>query len=436
MVVGAGTQFVTEIDPKGKAPLFNGWLRVLGPDGKTYREAQVQSVQNDTQLTLTAPWTYPSQSGAASDTYHEHNSNWNNDVYVNANYYDLSLSLYVLYYRTENQEFLTAARKVADSWWLSTPVDSGRNRNFEKNAYAPRNASLGGLMLRALDGRPEMWDWINAYTRYMFDIWLKTHARDPQLYLGVRDGSFCLLYAAWLARVLPDSFPLAAGKVALNAASLRSQYLSDVELLSTQYFGRLQLPDGSWRWDDPYYTDSDGGTLKNIMQPFMVGMLLRALVEVHRLTSSPKVKQSIQTQIVQACKHLYSGGPYRNTSSGLGNKKWRSFWYFYHGGTTVNPQKYESGGGSPVSTNQTWEIKSERQLIATSLSSFGYAYALTKQEPLLTMGEDLFDSAYGDRVDGIHNEADGTPKNYNQNYSSASRYLVWRLVGSAAAGSP
>ena len=418
-VVGEGTRFLTEIDPKGQPPFFNGWLRVLGSDGKTYIEAQVQSIQSDTQLTLTAPWNSPSQTGTSADTYHNHNSNWNNDVYVNANYYDLALSLYVLYYRTGNQEFLTAARRVADSWWLSTPINRGQNRNFEKTAYAPRNASLGGLMLRAMDGHPEMWDWINAYTRYMFDVWLKTRVRDPQLYLGVRDGAFCLLYATWLAKVLPDSVS--------QAATLRSQYLADVELIATQYFARLQLPDGSWQWDDPYYTDPDGGTLKNIMQPFMVGMLLHALVEVHRLTQNPRVKESVQNQIVRACRHLYAGGPYRDTKSGLGDKKWRSYWYFYHGGTTVNPRKYENGGGSPVSTTQNWEIKSERQLLATSLSSFGYAYTLTKDETLWAMGEDLFDSAFGDRKDGIRNEADGTAKNYNQNYSSAPRYLVWRL---------
>ena len=427
-VAGEGTRFLTEIDPQGKAPFFNGWLRVLGPDGKTYREAQVQSIQSDTQLTLTAPWTNASQPGASADTYHEYNSNWNNDLYVNANYYDLALCLYVLYYRTGNEEFRTAARKVADSWWLSTPVNRGQNRNFEKYGYAPRNAGLGGLMLRAMDERPEMWDWINAYTRYMFDIWLKAHARDPQLYLGVRDGAFCLLYATWLAKVLPDSFP--------QAANLRAQYLADVESISTQYFERLQQPDGSWVWDDPYYTDADGGTLKNIMQPFMIGMLLHALVEVHRLSNKPEVKQSVQNQIVHACKHLYSGGPFRDTKSGVDDKKWRSYWYFYHGGTTVNPRKYENGGGSPVTTQQSWEIKSERQLLATSLSAFGYAYTLTKDDSILAMGEELFDAAFGDRKDGIRNEADGTAKNYNQNYSSAPRYLVWRLQSTIAPSSP
>jgi hypothetical protein len=165
------------------------------------------------------------------------------------------------------------------------------------------------------------------------------------------------------------------------------------------------------------------------MQPFMVGMLLHALVEVHRLSQNPKVKENVQNQIVRACRHLYGGGPYRDTNSGLGNKKWRSYWYFYHGGTTVNPRKYENGGGSPANTTQSWEIKSERQLLATSLSAFGYAYFLTKDDTVLAMGEDLFDAAFGDQKDGIRNEADGTAKNYNQNYSSAPRYLVWRQHG-------
>ena len=108
-------------------------------------------------------------------------------------------------------------------------------------APPPRHAGIGGLILRALDGRPEMWDWINAYTRYHFDLWLKRRINDSQLYYGVREGAFALHYAAWLAKTLPDSFPLQAGGTATNGAALRAQYLADIEAISVQLFREVTV---------------------------------------------------------------------------------------------------------------------------------------------------------------------------------------------------
>jgi len=201
-------------------------------------------------MTLTAPYGFSSQTGAQGTTGYYDGSNYNNDVYMNANYYDLALSLYGLYYRTGEAGILAYARKVADSWWLSPPVNGGRMINFESGSYSPRNSSIGGLIVRAMDGRPEMWDWIQSYTRYMFDIWLKQRVKDPQLYLGVRDGSYMLLYATWLGKVLPDSFPLISGGTATDGAKSRAAFLADAENVAVNYYGRLQYPDGSWRWND------------------------------------------------------------------------------------------------------------------------------------------------------------------------------------------
>src|SRR5688572_18016199 len=237
-------------------------------------------------------------------------------------------------------------------------------RDFDNGRTPPpRHGGIGGLILRALDGRPEMWDWINKYTRFHFDLWVKRRINDPQLYYGVREGAFALHYATWLAKVLPDSFPLQTGGTEINGAGLRAQYLADVEAVSMNYYGRLQKADGSWRWDDVDFVDSDGGTLKGIMQPFMIGLLLNALVDVHRLSTNSSVKTNVQNQIVNACRHLYQDGPYRKDEAvvGLTGKRWRSFWYFYHGGTSVNPTKYQYGGGSYASADQNWIVKSERQ---------------------------------------------------------------------------
>src|SRR6185503_373711 len=104
------------------------------------------------------------------------------DNYILSNYYDLGLGLDIAYRRTGDPEFLTLFRKVADSWWTSPHIGSGTVRTFDTFTHTPRNASLGGLILRAIDGRPEMWDWINAYTRSQFDTWLGSRINDPQLY--------------------------------------------------------------------------------------------------------------------------------------------------------------------------------------------------------------------------------------------------------------
>ncbi|HEU4765786.1 MAG TPA: Ig-like domain-containing protein, partial [Pyrinomonadaceae bacterium] len=353
--------------------------------------------------------------------------------FVLLQYYDLPLTEYVVYSRTGDPAFLAYAQKCADVWWKHPDwIREGMQRDFDNGRTPPpRHGGIGGLILRALDGRPEMWDWINKYTRFHFDLWVKRRVNDPQLYYGVREGAFALHYATWLAKVLPDSFPLQAGGTEINGAGLRAQYLADVEAVSMNYYGRLQKADGSWRWDDVDFVDSDGGTLKGIMQPFMIGLLLNALVDVHRLSTNSTVKINIQNQIANACRHLYQDGPYRKDEAvvGLTGKRWRSFWYFYHGGTTVNPTRYQYGGGSYTNADQNWIVKSERQGISTIFSAYGYVYMITGDPTFKTMGDELFESAFGDSTDGIRNEADGTAKNYNQNYRMGGRYLIWSQGG-------
>lgn len=357
------------------------------------------------------------------------------DPYIMNNYYDLGLGLAIAYERTGDTEFLTLYRKVTDSWWKSPHIGAGTVRTFDTFTHTPRNASLGGLILRAIDGRPEMWDWINAYTRAQFDNWVKSRINDPQPYLGVRDGAFMLQDAAWLARVLPDTFPLQAGGTATNGAQLRAQYLADIEQAATRYYGRLQYLDGSWRWDDPYYTDADGGTLKGIMQPFMIGLLMDALIDVYDATGSESVKASIVSQVTKACKHLYSDGPYSTQKLQTLNVNLRGFHYTYHGGTSINPTKYERGD-LPADWNPQYasDVQNQRQPIGLLVAAYGWSYQKTGDRYYLDAGNELWDSAYGS-TDGIRNYMAGDAKSYNQNCRWAGSYLVWS-GGSAATPSP
>lgn len=381
------------------------------------------------------------------------------DPYIQNNYYDLGLAMKVAYKRTGNEEFQTLFRKIADSWWKSPHIKEGTVRTFDTFTHTPRNASLGGLILRALDGRPEMWDYLNSYTRAQFDNWVKSrinrcsqcgkpemdtvhgtgsnqHVFQYQLYLGIRDGAFMLQYAAWLAKSLPDSFPLQSGGTANNGAVLRSEYLADIELAATQYFGRLQYTDGSWRWDDPYYVHpEDGGTLKGVMQPFMLGLLMDALIDVYDVTSNATVKTSIINQVTKACRHIYLDGPYSTQYIPIFNANLRGFHYFYHGGTSVNPTRYAKGDlpADFADWKPEWDIQNQRQPIGLLVAAYGWSYKQTGDPFFKAAGDELWDSAYGD-TDGIHNYMAGDAKSYNQNCRWAASYLVW--AGQPAVPSP
>lgn len=346
-----------------------------------------------------------------------------NDYVLHLQYYDLPKSLDTVAARLGGDtQLITYARNAADSWWKHPAwIDEGRVRLWETQGSAtpaPRHAGIGGLMLRALDGRPEMWDWIVGYVRWNFDIWLKSRVGNPKLYIGVREGAFVLHYAAWLSRLLPDSYP--------NAAQIRAQFLADVESVAINYYGRLQQSDGSWRWDDGDVRDEDGGTLVGITQPFMVGLLLSALIDTHQVVVNLTSRENIAQQILRGCRHLYSDGPYRKDEPIPydPSKRRRSFWYLYHGGTSVNPTKFEHGGWSYPGNNIT-EIKDERQAIGPVVAAFGYAYKISGDEFYRQAGDELWDSAYGD-TDGIRNFMDTDGKGFNQNCARAGSYLAWR----------
>src|SRR5688572_20635194 len=102
--------------------------------------------------------------------------------FILLHYYDLPLTLYIAYRRTGDPTFLTLFRKAADSWWKHpTWIGEGSVRPWPDSAAPPpRHAGVGGLILRALDGRPEMWDWIVGYTQAHLDIWCKQRIRDAQ----------------------------------------------------------------------------------------------------------------------------------------------------------------------------------------------------------------------------------------------------------------
>lgn len=326
-----------------------------------------------------------------------------NDHYINRNYYDLGLVLYTAYYQTGNLTLLAHARKVADSWWLHQQIGGGTTPI--PNSMAPRNISLGGLMLRALDGRPEMWPWITTYVREQFNTWVGLRLASPTLYYGVRDGGYMLLYAAWLAKAHPD-------------AAVRAEFRQKALAAATTYYARLQKPDGSWRWTDP-----DANVSGELMQPFMVGLLLDGMVATHRLTGDA----TVLTAITRSVENLYTVG-YRGNEpvTQKPGATWRGMWYTVYGATcqTGCGRKTLDGGWD---TNGIREV---RQLNPVILHAFGYAYAVTQDPRFRQWGDEVFAATFGKNAgpfaDPYYGLADFREKEYNASYRSSGHYLAWR----------
>ena len=393
IVTGSGTQFLTQA--KDYAIITNGSGRRL--------IKIVQSVQSNTQLTLTLPWegssgggrTISSPTATEVDTYQGYQM-----------YYDFALTQYINFYRTGNTAFRDCARKAADSWYSQPIIDEGKNLvSVSGDSLAPRVAAISGLILRALDGRSDMWSWLQDYIDYQFHLWVELRIDYPGFYFGVRDGGFMLLYATNLAATSPNP-------------AVRADFQTRTVNAAVNYYARLQQSDGSYRWDDADFpfTGSE--------QPFMVGILNEAMIQVHRLTNNTTVR----TAILKSADHEYNF-----SYNPVG---WRAAYYFIHGTIGSPPVSCATGCGSasnPFPPADTSLIPEARQLNATMIHVFGYAYALTQNTVYLGYGDEMFSSTYSG-TDGYRGLADFRGKEYDEANRAGGRYLAWRESASPPPG--
>ena len=349
------------------------------------------------------------------------------DEYLNLNYYDQGLVQYINYYRTGDPRYRDHARKIADSWWRSSGIREGRQSVEE--SLAPRNAALAGLMLRATDGRPEMWPWITAYVRDQYFIWVGRPLgwfrplTDAQLrgeapladgrqfrhgfYYGIRDPGYMLLYAANLARVHPD-------------AAVRNEFKVKVLDAALNYYGRFQSLQSA---DGGFYYELDGMSGLTT-QPFQEGLLAEGLIAVHRLTGDERLKPII----TKLAEHLFNRA--------YSKEGWRGMYYFV-GGQFADGTSCEQGCGAaanPFPLANTLQVAEARQLSGTVIHTFGYAYLLTGDPKFKQWGDEVFDATYSGK-DGYRGLAWGRAKEYDQAYRSAGKYLVWR-TGQATSAPP
>jgi hypothetical protein len=332
-----------------------------------------------------------------------------------AMYYDLALSLYVLHERSGDPEHLQYAQDVAAGWWQLMPKTVAWSS--EPYQLAPRNASFGGLLLYAMSGggtealsfrdgsntrQLTLWQWLTGYTRYQYQIWLGRSLNSPTLWFGVRDGAYTLQAMVWLAQAHPD----AAVRAEMRDLALRA---------ARDYYARLQQTDGGWYWD------IDDGMGHTTAQPFMVGMLMEALIDVHRLTGDAAVGQAI----VRGVDWMWTLGYEQQATTNLPNVRWRAMKYFVYNDGRVNTRTTASAYGMPDGA-----IRDARQLNATTIHAFGYAFQLTGDAKYRTQGDEIFAATFGKGqgpgADAYLGLADYQAKEYNQSYRSAGRYLFWR----------
>jgi hypothetical protein len=187
---------------------------------------------------MTATW--PADIAAGSGLGYSDNSNYGTWAYnaAPANYYDNVAAFYALYYRSGIVDYLNAARKLADRFWECPEVDRGQSYVLDPNAltlWPWRSTSTMGLVLRALDGRPEMWTGIEKIA------WMANYDLSPGSYPGnvspelwdVREVSYELATLAYCAAYDVNATP-------------RATCQSELSTLMANFTAR-RFPDGSWR---------------------------------------------------------------------------------------------------------------------------------------------------------------------------------------------
>jgi hypothetical protein len=169
IVTGQGTTFIQDFcggKALGDGSALVVWYPIAGsPDHTGRRAYDITSCDSDTQVTLAQP--YAGTEPAGGLTYSHMNPQevftWGGGA-TNANFYDNVLAFYALYYRSGVDTYLNYARTLADRWWAMPYVDEGRTCSLEGGPCMwPRNRSLMGLIVRALDGRPDMWPGIQHW---------------------------------------------------------------------------------------------------------------------------------------------------------------------------------------------------------------------------------------------------------------------------------
>jgi hypothetical protein len=254
-VRGEGTSFTTTFCqgpekptmPKPKAVIAVWYATGIG-EQTGRRMSTVSACQDDTHLTVDEAWdqgTAPAGTGlqyAADDASTNYASNWGwGATELPGNYEDNVAAYYALYYRSGVDDYLEAARKLADRFWRSPMLDRGAGQPGRYGYPAGSLAPLG-LVLRALElqgSAGDMWPGLHR-------IWDRSMAylNAPEEWDG-RQAAYHLAMASYCALFDAD-----AGYRANCKASVSSSF--------SGIWSPSRAADGSW--PQLYYNASSWDT--------------------------------------------------------------------------------------------------------------------------------------------------------------------------------
>jgi hypothetical protein len=260
-VIGSGTSFTTTFcqgpgNPTAPIQVAGGqnvyllvWYPNSSEEGYGLRFTPVASCQSDTQLTLSNVWygdVADCHNGGCAYSYDDASNSfgglWFYPNGEGSNYYDAVAAYYSLYYRTGIDDYLTAARTLADRFWKYR-LDSGTECRYGGIPYPnrcggsdqPRTKSLLGMVLRALDGRTDMWPGLEKLFVYHQTLLISYYLNPYNpLYIDIREAAYSMAMVAYCALYDPTS-------------SNRSSCRSTLSTMMNGYWNVKQAPDGSWQ---------------------------------------------------------------------------------------------------------------------------------------------------------------------------------------------
>jgi|GEM_PF-5605943 len=428
-IIGEATRFLNTFKCDGSDNLAVHYpVNAATPEVTGLRVYNIKACASDTELTISPPYDATKidwRNVAYGRVTNEENARWYNGS-NNWNYYDAVLAYYRLYHRTGRDRYREMARTLADRWW-KYPLDEGRACENGYWCVAPRVMSLLGLMLRANDGRPELWPPILDLANRNYQQWVASGYQDTtNNVFDIREAGYAYWWQVAIASLHPDQV-------------VREQALQSAEVGFRRFWKPKQLPDGSWRMDIGYACPTCGyegqGTL-----PWQLAFPLQGIMALHRLNGDPEVLTSIQKAgdfirrfgIDGQCRGMYYDVFYTKCPGG-----------------NCGQCPFGTCGKYDCEKNGAYNGNDSRTLSNATHSLFGYLYAATGDQAYRLTGDDLFSANLGGTLGGPG--ADGGNGHYNDAVSGgvppsflartylskefafvggaggAQNYLAWRL---------
>ena len=462
-LTGTSTFFIEETAANN--PTCLNHIMINGVDAGT-----IASINSNTSITLTSPWTGATTSGATLST-NVPQCNIADPIndYLTGNqlmYYDSPMAMWQIYFRTGDPQYLRGAIKGSESifagyMWL------GRNRAW--NLYsttqnydsmpAPRNFQFSGYVLLGMAGHNGVWDLLDDYLAQRYDTWLIRYRAGNNAYQYVREKAYMILFTSWFITAAPDSFPRSNGTTtSLNgtitvdgslASGRKLYYKTQLDTDVPGFINDDQLPWGFWTdggstnvsgdMDYPY----TGGDLVGPSQPFIQGLNTDALGYCWRNTAlNQATRDAARKEVLKGAAAMGLLSYTMQTIPSDPTHRHRAVWYFYNGGTRLNPYAFQHGGDAYTIDNIPYNPAAplNREAIPLMLSTFGWAVEMAggSDSWYKQIGDEMANSAFaqvgentiGSGADGLKALCDNTSnfKDFGQCFRTTGRYFGHRLA--------